>query len=72
MNRDPAPTVAGLYNLCWVVRYHKRQREKRKQAIQLLGLTLRQALLEAESPEDFESLLKAVVDGLSPRDDTTF
>lgn len=62
--------VAAIYNRCWLVRHRNRgirlesHAQAREDAIRELGLVVRQAFQESE---DFEALLTAVVDGLSPR-----
>lgn len=65
--------VAAILNAAWQVRHYRRggytkiQRAERQQAIQKLGLTVREAFNRSEN---FEPLLVAVFHGLSPRDDT--
>lgn len=67
--------VSAISNDCWMVRHYERgsrmsfQRLQRMQAIQKLGLTVRQAFNECD---DYEALLAAVVDGLRPRDTQPF
>ena len=62
--------VAAILNAAWRVRHYSRgarleiQRKSRAEAIQLLGAAVRDAF---QHSEDFETLLTAVVDGLSPR-----
>lgn len=64
------PLVASIYNACWWVRnYRGRDNPRRKQAILALGLACRQAF---GATEDFEPILTALLDGLSPRDDSRF
>jgi hypothetical protein len=75
MAPDTASLVAQILNAGWMVRHYARggrltiQRTQRTQAIQKLGLTVREAFNRSE---DFEPLLAAVVDGLRPRDDPPF
>lgn len=75
MAPDSAPLVAGILNAAWMVRHYARggrsrlQRAQRSQAIQQLGLTVRDAFNRSE---DFEPLLAALVDGLRPRDEPPF
>lgn len=67
--------IAAILNAGWMVRHYQRggrlniQKVERAQAIQLLGLTVREAFA---SSDDFEPLLVAVVDALRPRDDPPF
>jgi hypothetical protein len=62
--------VAAIYNKCWMVRNYERggrtsiQRQDRQQAIYQLGLVVRTAF---NATEDFEPLLTALFDGLSPK-----
>jgi hypothetical protein len=64
-----AQHVAAILNAAWMVRHYARggrssfQRPERAQAIQRLGLTVREAFNRSE---DFEPLLVAIVDGLRP------
>jgi hypothetical protein len=65
----PQPLVLEIYSACWWVRHYSPQRTpqmrlKRAQAIHRLGLTLREAF---NSSEDFEPILTALVDGLTPK-----
>lgn len=75
MLRDTAVYVAAIYNAAYHVRYNARggrtkiQRKQRQQAIRNLGLAVRSAF---SSSEDFEPLLVAVFDGLSPKDAPPF
>jgi hypothetical protein len=71
----PAKTIsdcAAILNACYHVRYYHRGartcigREKRQQAILVLGLTLREIF---NRTEDFEPRLAALVDGLRPTPD---
>jgi hypothetical protein len=72
---DTTVLVASILNQAWLVRhYHRGARSsigrlERKQAIQRLGLTIREAFNKSD---DFEPLLIAVVDGLRPKDDPPF
>ena len=67
--------TAAILNACWHVRALARggrssiQKERRAQAIQFLGLVLRDAL---NRTENFEPLLTAIADGLRPRDEQPF
>lgn len=67
--------VAAIYNKAWMVRYYVRggrtsiQRRERQQAIHQLGLAVRAAF---NATDDFEPLLIAVFDGLSPKDAPPF
>ena len=59
-----------IANATWMVRYYGLQRNasqrlRRKQAIQLLGLILREAFAEAD---DFEPILTALLDGLNTKE----
>lgn len=62
--------VAAIYNKAWMVRYYQRggrtsiQRPERQQAINELGLTVRRAF---NATNDFEPLLVALYDGLTPK-----
>ncbi len=65
--------VAAIMNAAWMVRHHargiafsptSRQAALRAEAIQALGLVCRVAFAECE---DFEPLLTAIIDALSPR-----
>lgn len=73
--RDTTVLVASILNAGWMVRHYARggrtstQRQERLQAIQILGLTIRDAF---NSSDDFEPLLVAIADGLRPRDDPPF
>ncbi len=76
MAPDTAQLVGAILNAAWWVRHYGRgariggrPREQRAQAIQALGLVCRQALTVSD---DFEPLLKAIVDGLVPHDDPRF
>lgn len=60
---------SAIYNDCWMVRHYRRKDILRRQAIQKLGLTLREAFRDAE---DFEPLLSALIDGLSDKDKKVF
>lgn len=61
--------VASIYNAAWWVRYYRRpgQGAERDRALHELGLAARAAF---NSSEDFEPLLRALVDALSPREPT--
>lgn len=60
-----------IRNRAWMVRHYARCRGsiQRRQAIQMLGLAIRRAFNESD---DFEPLLLAVLDGLSPKDEHRF
>lgn len=72
---DTTHHVAAILNAGWMVRNYARggrssiQRTERQQAIQRLGLTVRDAFSVSS---DFEPLLVAVVDSLRPKDDPPF
>ena len=58
--------VSAILNSWWMVRHYGHARSiQRKQAIQRLGLTIREAFA---SSDDFEELLRAVVEGCFPQD----
>ena len=75
MAPETGALVAAILNDCWMVRNYARggrvsiQQLRRIQAIQKLGLTVRNAFNESE---DFETLLTAVVDGLRPQNTQPF
>jgi len=75
MAPDTAPYVAAILNDWWMVRHYARGgrssigRLQRQQAIQKLGLTVRDAFNRSD---DFEALLAAVADGAHPKDDPPF
>lgn len=74
MGPDTGRFVAEILNTGWLVRHYtlkrtRHDRLRRAQAIQKLGLVVRQAL---SSSDDFEALLGAVVDALRPRDNSPF
>ena len=52
-----------------MVRYYKRNRLRRAQAIQRLGLEVREAFTKSD---DYESMLTAIVDGLTPHESKPF
>lgn len=60
---------AAIYNQCWLVRSYRRNDIRRRQAIERLGLTVREAFTHSD---DFEGLLAALVDGLSEKNNTPF
>jgi hypothetical protein len=72
---DVTHHVAAILNAGWMVRHYVRggrsqiQKLRRKQAIQFLGATVREAF---NASDDYEALLVAVVDGLRPKDDPPF
>lgn len=67
--------VANLLNAGFMVRYYARgarttiQRLERAQAIQNMGMIVREAFIQSD---DFEPLLIAIADALRPRDDPPF
>lgn len=73
--KSSAELVSAIFNAAWMVRHYQRggrltiQRLQRAQAIQRMGLTVRDAFNRSE---DFEALLAAVVDGLRPKEDQPF
>lgn len=75
MAPDTTQFVADILNAAWMVRHYARggrssiHRTDRVQAIQRLGLTVRDAFSRSD---DFETLLAAVVDGLRPTDSPPF
>lgn len=75
MAPDTADLVATILNSAWMVRHYARGgrsklgRAQRQQAIQHLGLMVREAFNRSD---DFEALLAAVADGLRPRDEPPF
>lgn len=75
MSADDAKLLDEIRNRAWMVRHYARGgrsnigRARREQAIQLLGLTVREAF---NNSDDFASLLEAVVDGLRPEDTPPF
>jgi hypothetical protein len=75
MGPETPDLVASILNAAWMVRHYARggrtnhHRLYRNQAIQRLGLTVREAFARSE---DFESLLAAIVDGLRPKDEPPF
>lgn len=75
MAPDAADLIAAILNEWYSVRYYYRGarssigRLHRAQAIQRLGLAIRNAFNKSD---DFESLIAAVVEGAKPRDDPPF
>ena len=61
--------TASILNASWVVRHYKRNRLKRAQAIQRLGIEVREAFIHSD---DFEPLLAAILAGLRPKDEDPF
>lgn len=67
--QDQAALVAEILNACYLVRHYARggqstiQRSKREEAIAQLGLACRKAFA---TTNDFEPILTAIVDGLTP------
>lgn len=78
MAPDPAAHVAAILNAGWMVRHYRRgartsiSRTERQQALQHLGLIVREAFTRANRAEEFELLLAAICDGLRPRDEQPF
>jgi hypothetical protein len=72
---DSSALVASILNAAWMVRHYARggrssiERARRTQAIQFLGVTVRDAFNQSD---DYESLLAAVVDGLRPHHNQPF
>jgi hypothetical protein len=72
---DVTHHVAAILNAGYMVRYYARGgrtqigKLQRKQAIQFMGLAVREAF---NTSDDYEALLVAVVDGLRPKDDPPF
>jgi hypothetical protein len=62
---DSATFVAEILNAAWLVR-HYRHGPARDQAIQRLGLTVREAF---NTSDEYERLLEALLNGLSTKDD---
>lgn len=75
MAPDPAPLIAAIYNAAYMVRYYARggrtqiHRSQRQEAIRQLGLICRDAFNRSD---EFEALLTAIFDGLSPKDAPPF
>jgi hypothetical protein len=77
MAPDTSSLIAAILQSAWMVRHYARgarQRSSRvallrQQAIQQLGLTVREAFNKSN---DFEPLLQAIVDGLVPLENTRF
>lgn len=66
--------LSSIRNATWMVRHYaparnSLQRLQRAQAIQMLGLAVRDAFNKSN---DFEALLDALVDGLHPKDGPQF
>ena len=66
--------VSLILNDLWLIRhYHGKRtpaaRMRRKQAIAKLGLDLREAL---NHTNDFEAILRAMYEGIYPKDDAPF
>ena len=65
--RDVDLMLAAIRNAGWLVRCYRRgSKEKRRQALLRMGVTVREAFLKSD---DYEKLLQAVVDGLRPKED---
>lgn len=66
---DKSEIISSILNAAWMVRHYQRAysiyslRIYRKQAILRLGITVREAF---NLCDDYEALLKAIVDGLNP------
>lgn len=76
MAPESTQRIAAILNACWWVRHYARggrmagrPRELRAEAIQALGLICREAF---STSDDFEPLLRAIVDGLVPHDAPRF
>ena len=76
MAPDTGELVAQILNDWYIVRHYKRGgraggvgRERRQQAVQKLGLTIREAFNRSN---DFEALIAAVLDGGRPQDHQPF
>ena len=74
MAPDTGALVASILNPAYMVRHYQLQRtptmrKQRAAAIHALGLAVRLAFNRSE---DFEPLLLAVLDGLSPREEHRF
>lgn len=78
MAPDTAELVAAILNAAWMVRHYARGARmakgsplylRRAQALQSLGLAVRDAFSRSE---DFEPLLAAVCDGLRPHQEQPF
>lgn len=72
--REGLDLEASIRNATWMVRHYARasnslQRARRDQAIQMLGLAVRDAFNKSQ---DFERLLTVLLDGLRPKDDPPF
>lgn len=66
--------VAAILNAAWMVRHYALQRtetmrQQRARAVREMGLLVREAF---NNSDDFEALLAAIVNGLSPKDERTF
>jgi hypothetical protein len=66
--------ASEIRNAAWMVRHYALERTpieraRRAQAIQRMGLTVREAF---DRCDDFEPLLAAICDGLKPRDERAF
>ena len=67
---DQGQLLSSIYNACWWLRQTRgRKTMARDQAILALGLACRSAF---QATDDFEPILTALLDGLSPRDDSRF
>lgn len=75
MAPDTGDLVAAILNAAWMVRNYERGtrtsilQKQRQRAIREMGLTVRDSFNRSE---DFEPLLTAVLDGLSPREEHRF
>ena len=71
---DLDPNITAILNAAWYVRHYAQQRNgtqrlHRAQAIQRLGLEVREAFSHSD---DFEPLLGAILAGLRPKDEDPF
>lgn len=69
MEGDVNSLRAEIKNSAWLVRYYKRNRLRRAQAILRLGLAIREAF---NSSDEFEVLILEILDGVSPEDRPRF
>lgn len=69
MDSEPVASVALLLNASYMVRMLARpaQREQRERALRDMGRLLR-SLLNSTPENNYPELLRAAVDGLSPRE----
>lgn len=69
MSPDSGMWVSQILNDCYLVRHYWRNQVRREQALQRLGLTLREAL---NNCDDHPRIIRALSEGLHPRDDPRF